>query len=135
MAALNLQDFQVCGEGRTTAFICGNRLGHCHVLIVNPGLHTSNLDVATIDLLFGTLDFEVFVCCLSVSKGSPLFREDVMVGVLEDFELGEGAVIDDCGVQEDGTRRLLKGCEVIVALDCVTNCFATASECLRDVLA
>jgi hypothetical protein len=70
--------------------------------MVNLGLHMSNLDIATINLLFSTLDFEVFVCCLSVSKGNPLFREDVMVRVLEDFKLREGAVIDDCGVQEDG---------------------------------
>jgi len=44
-----------------------------------------------------------------------------MVGVLEDFELGEGAVIDDCGVHEEGTGWLLKGCEVIVLADCITN--------------
>jgi hypothetical protein len=67
MVVLNLQDFQVCGEGQTAAFICGNCLSHCYVLMVNLGLYMSNLDVATIDLLFGMLDFEVFVCCLLVS--------------------------------------------------------------------
>ena len=133
MAALDLQDLQVCGEGRITAFMCGNSLGHHHILLVNPGLHTSNLNVAAIDLLFGTHDFEKFVCCLSVGKGSPFFGEDVMVGVLEDFELGEGAVIDDFGVRKDGTGRLLIGREVIVAGDCVTNCCTAARECLRDV--
>jgi len=130
-----LQDLQVCGEGRVTAFMRGNSPGHHHVLLVNPGLYTSNFDVATVDLLFGTLDFEIFVCCLSVGKGSPLFGEHVVVGVLKDFELGEGAVIDDFGVHKDRTGRLLKGREVIVAGDCVTNCCTAARECLRDVLA
>src|SRR5260221_10976148 len=135
MVALDLQDLQVCGEGRITAFMFGNSPGHRHVLLVNPRLHTSNLDIAAMDLLFSPLDFEMLVCCLSVGKGSPLFGEDVMVGVLEDFELGEGTVIDDFGVHEDGTGRFLKGCEVIVAADCFTNCYTAASKCLRDVLA
>src|SRR6267378_3184568 len=135
MAALDLQDLQVCGEDRITAFMCSNSPGHHHVLLVNPGLDTSNLDVAAMDLLFGTLDFEIFVCCLSVDKGSPLFGEDVMVGVFEDLKLGKGAVIDDFGEHEDGTGWLLKGRKVIVAGDCVMNCYTVARECLRDVLA
>jgi len=121
MLALDLQGLQVCGEGRITVFMIGNSPGHNRVLLINPGLHTGNLDVAATDLLFGTLDFEIFACCLSVGKDGPLFGEDVMVGVLEDFELGEGAVIDDCGVHEEGTGRLLKGREVIVLADCITN--------------
>jgi len=95
MAALDLQDLQVCSEGKVTAFIHGDSLGHHPVVLINPGPYPSNLDVAATDLLFSTLDFEIFVGCLSVGKGSPLFGEDIMVGVLEDFKLGEGAVIDD----------------------------------------
>jgi hypothetical protein len=135
MAALDLQDLQVCGKDGVTAFMIGNSSGHHHIVLVYPGLNTSNLNVAPMDLLFGTLDFEIFVCCLSVGKGSPLFREDVMVGVLEDFELGEGAVIDNCGVHEDGAGWLLKGREVIIAADCITNCHTAARESLCDVLA
>ena len=135
MAALGLENLQVGGEGEIAAFMCSNSPGHHNVLLVNPRLHTSNLDVAAIDLFFGTPDFEIFVCRLSVGKGSPLFGEDVMVGVLEDFELGESAVIDDFGVHEEGTGGLLKGREVIVAADGITNCCTAARECLRDVLA
>jgi len=79
MAALDLQDVQVCGESRIAAFMFGNSPGHHRVLLVNPGLHTGNLDIATIDLLFGLLDLEILVCCLSVGKGSSLFGEDIMV--------------------------------------------------------
>ena len=132
--ALDLEDLQVCSEGRITTFMYYNSPGHHNVLLVDPRLQTSDLDVATIDLLFGTLNFEIFVCRLSVGKGSPLFGEDIMVGVLKDFELGEGAVIDDFGVQEEGMGGLLKGCEDVVAADCITNCCTAARECLRDVL-
>ena len=121
MAALGLQDLQVCGEGRVTTFMIGNSLGHCHILFVNPGLNMSNLDIAAMDLLLGTLNFEIFACCLSVGKNSPLFGEDVMVGVLEDFKLGEGAIIDDFRVHEEGAGWLLKGRKVIVAADGITN--------------
>jgi len=55
--------------------------------------------------------------------------------VLQDFELGEGAVIDDFGVHEAGARRPLKGREFIVAFDCIPNCCTAARECLCDVLA
>jgi len=133
MAALDLQDLQVCSEGRVAAFTRGDSPGHHPVILVNPGLYTGNLDVAAIDLLFGTLDFEIFVGGLPVGKGSPVFGEDVMVRLLEDFKLGEGAVIDDFGVHKDGTGRLLMGREVIVAGDCVTNCCTAAREGLRDV--
>jgi len=133
MAALDLQDLQVCSEGRVTAFIRGDSLGHHPVVLVNPGLYTSNLDVAATDLLFSTLDFEIFVGCLLVGKGSPLFGEDVMVGVLEDFKLREGAVIDNFRVHKEGAGWLLKGGEVIVALDCVMNSGTAARECLCDV--
>ena len=44
-----------------------------------------------------------------------------MVGVLEDFELGEGTVINDYRVHEKGTGRLLKGHKVIVLADCIMN--------------
>ena len=135
MEALGLEDFQVCSESRITAFMCSNSPGHHNVLLVDPRLETSNLDVATIDLLFGTLNFEIFVCRLSVGKGSPLFGEDIMIGVLKDFELREGAVIDDLGVQEEGTGGGLKGREVVVVADCITDCCTAARECLRDVLA
>jgi len=134
MAALDFQDLQVCGEGRITVFMCSNSFRHHFVFLVNPGLHTSNLDVAAMDLLFGTLDFEIFVCCLSVGKGSPLFGEDVMAQVLEDFILGKGNVIDDFGVHKEGMGRLLKGRKVIIVTDCFTNCCTVAIECLRKVL-
>jgi hypothetical protein len=98
MKALDLEDLQVCSKGRITTFMCSNSPGHHNVLLINPCLQMSDLDIATIDLLFGTLNFEIFVCCLSVGKGSPLFGEDIMVGVLKDFKLGEGAVINDFGV-------------------------------------
>jgi hypothetical protein len=134
MTVPDLQDLQVCGEGRITTFIIGNGPGHHHVLFINPGLHTSNLDVAAMDLLFGTHNFKIFICCLSVGKGSPLFGEDIMVGVLEDFELGEGAVINNCRVLEEGTGQLLKGRKVIVAADCIMNCNTVARECLCNML-
>jgi len=121
MLALDLQGLQVCSEGRITVFMISNSPGHNRVLLINPGLHMGNLDIAVTDLLFGTLDFEIFACCLLVGKDGPLFGEDVMVGVLEDFELREGAVIDNCRVHKEGMGQLLKGREVIVLADCITN--------------
>jgi len=55
--------------------------------------------------------------------------------VLQDFELREGAVIDDFGVHEVGVGWLLKGFKLIVAVDCITNCHIVARECMWDVLA
>jgi hypothetical protein len=55
--------------------------------------------------------------------------------VLQDFKLGEGAVIDNFGVPERGVGRLLKAREFIVAVDCITNCHTAARECMCDVLA
>ncbi len=55
--------------------------------------------------------------------------------MLQDFELREGAVIDDFGVYEVGAGRLLKGRELIVAVDCITNCCTVARECICNVLA
>ena len=121
MPVLYLLGLQVCSKGRITVFMIGNSPGHNCVLLINPGLYMGNLNVAAMDLLFSTLNFEIFACCLSVGKDGPLFGEDVMVRVLEDFKLGEGAVIDDCGVYEKGTGWLLKGCKVIVLADCIMN--------------
>ena len=133
MAVLDLQDLQVCSEGRVAAFTCSDSPGHHPVILVNPGLYMGNLNVAAIDLLFGTLDFEIFVGSLPVGKGSPVFGEDVMVRLLEDFKLGEGAVIDDFGVHKDGMGWLLMGRKVIVAGNCITNCCTAAREGLHDV--
>ena len=55
--------------------------------------------------------------------------------MLQDFELGEGAIIDDFRVHELGAGRLLKGRELVVAVDCITNCCTVARECMCDVLA
>ena len=55
--------------------------------------------------------------------------------MLEDFELRECAVINDFGVHEDGAGQFLKGHEVIVAADCVTNCSTAMRKCLPNVLA
>ena len=133
MVVLDLQDLQVCSEGRVTAFTCGDSPGHHPIILVNPGLYMGNLNIAAIDLLFSTLDFEIFVGGLPVGKGSPVFGEDVMVRLLEDFKLREGAVIDDFGVHKDGTGQLLMGHKVIVAGDCVMNCCTVVREGLHDV--
>ena len=55
--------------------------------------------------------------------------------MLQDFELGEGAVINDFGVHEAGAGQLLKGCEFIVAVNCIINCCTAAKECMCDMLA
>ena len=54
--------------------------------------------------------------------------------MLQDFELGEGAVINDFGVHEVGAGPLLKGRKLIVVVDCITNCRTAARECMCNVL-
>ena len=133
MVALDLQDLQVCSEGRVAAFTCGDSPGHHPVILVNPGLYMGNLDVAAIDLLFGMLDFEIFVGGLLVGKVSPVFGENIMVRLLEDFKLGEGAVINNFRVHKDGMGWLLMGREIIVVGDCIMNCCTAAREGLRNM--
>jgi len=58
--------------------MCSSSLSHHHVLHINLGLQAGNLNIAVIDLLFGVLNFEKFVCCLSVRKNSPVFGENVI---------------------------------------------------------
>lgn len=55
--------------------------------------------------------------------------------MFEDFEFGEIAVFNNFRVYEVGAGWRLEGGEGIVAVNCITNCNATARECLRDVFA
>lgn len=54
--------------------------------------------------------------------------------MFENLELGEIAVFNNFRVHEVGAGRHLKGGEVIVLVNCLTNSTTTASECLCDVL-
>jgi hypothetical protein len=133
MTALHLHDFQVSRERRVLAFASSNSPSHFRVVRIYPSLQASNLDVAAADLLFGTLNFEVFVCGLSIDRDGPGFREEVVVGVLENLKLGEVAVLDNFGVFEVGARWRLKRCKGIIAVDCIANRITAARECLRNV--
>ena len=55
--------------------------------------------------------------------------------MFEDLELGEIAVLNNFRVFEVGAGWRLEGGEDIVSVNCITNCSATARECLRDVFA
>jgi len=52
-----------------------NSPAHLSIVCVYPSLQLSNLNMAAMDLLLGTLNLEVFFGCLSVCERGPLFGE------------------------------------------------------------
>ena len=112
-----------------------NSPAHVCVLRIDPSLQACNLNVTAADLLFGTFELEIFFCRLSVCERYPWFGEQVMIGMLKDLKLREVAIFDNFCVCKRRARRTLKRRQGIVALNCITNCNAATSECLRDVFA
>jgi hypothetical protein len=114
--------------------MCSNSPAYLCVLCINPSLKTSDLDITAANLSLSTQYFEIFICRLAVGMDSPGLGENIVVGVLEDFEIREVAIIDNFRVNKHRTRWFLKGCKSIVALDCTANCSTAARECLGNVL-
>lgn len=133
MTALHLHNFQVSSERRALAFTSSNSPSHLRVVRIHPSLQASNLNIAAADLLFGTFNFEVFVCGLPIDRDGPGLREEIVVCVLENLELREVAVLDNFGVFEVGARWRLKRCKGVIAVDCIANRITAARECLRNV--
>ena len=100
MLALHLHNLQVGSEGGIWALLSSSDgPGNLGILVISPGSHVCNL-VAVMDFLLGTFSVGVFVSCLSVGDGGPWFRQEVVIGVFEGFELGEVTVMDDLGILE-----------------------------------
>ena len=72
MATPHLYGLQVSSECRATAFMNSNGTAHVSIICIYPGLQSSNLNMAAMDLFLGMLDLEVFFGRLSVCEGGPL---------------------------------------------------------------
>jgi len=73
MTMLHLYGLQMSSECGVTAFMSSNSTAHVSIISIYPGLQSSNLNMAAMDLLLSTLDLEVLFGRLSVCEGGPLF--------------------------------------------------------------
>jgi hypothetical protein len=73
----------------------GNTPAHVSILRMDPSLQACDLDITALDFLLGTLQLEIFFCCLSVYKRRPWFGKHIMIRMLENLELREVAIVDN----------------------------------------
>ena len=134
LTTLHLHNLQV-GSKHRIIFVGSNGPRQLCVVLIHPSLQVSNLNVAVLNFLLGALELEILVCCLPVVKDGPVFGEEIVIGMLDNFELGEIAVFNNFRVYEVGAGWHLEGGKGIVAVNCIMNCSTMVSECLRNVFA